>query len=220
LIVRRLWLIAPLFLLLWPALAGCGQAAPRSFAIGRDVIYVDNFVIGETGPWHTEADELGRTAVRDGRLLIEVDAANIMQFATLREPIFSDFTLEVDATLLEGPLDTTYGVLFRMQNPSQFYRYEVTGDGLYMIERRNSDGSWSRLSQDWVESPAIRQGVGVTNRLQIVAVGTNFAFYVNDVLLKQVQDTSYSQGNLALDAGTFGQPGARVAFTNLIVRRP
>jgi hypothetical protein len=199
-------------------LAACSSS--HSFAGGRNVLYSDNFAAGETGPWHTEGDELGQTAVVGGRLLILIDAPNTMQFATLREPTFGNFSLEVEATLLDGPSDASYGVLFRLQSPTEFYRFAITGTGLYMIERRNGDGSWSRLSRDWVESPAIYQGHNVTNRLGIIASGANFAFYVNDVLLQQVQDTAYGEGNLALDAGSFGQPGVRVAFDNLIVRRP
>jgi hypothetical protein len=192
----------------------------RPFGAGRDVLYADNFTTGETGPWHTEVDELGSTAVVGGRLLISVVAPQTIQFATLREPTFGDFALEVEATLLDGPVEATYGVLFRMQSPTEFYRFAVTGTGLYMIERRNGDGSWSRLSQEWAESTAINQGTNTTNRLQIMASGANFAFYVNDVLLRQVQDTTYAEGNLALDAGSFGQPGVHVAFDNLVVRRP
>jgi hypothetical protein len=207
-----------LFSIVALGLAACSSS--HSFAGGRNVLYSDNFTAGETGPWHTEGDELGQTAVVGGRLLILIDAPNTMQFATLREPTFGNFSLEVEATLLDGPSDASYGVLFRLQSPTEFYRFAITGTGLYMIERRNGDGSWSRLSRDWVESPAIYQGHNVTNRLGIIASGANFAFYVNDVLLQQVQDTAYGEGNLALDAGSFGQPGVRVAFDNLIVRRP
>jgi hypothetical protein len=208
-------LVVPVLLL-----TACFGGSGGSFRPDRDVLYADNFITGETGPWHTEGDEIGRTAVVGGRLLISIDAPQVMQFATLREPLFRDFTLEVDATLLDGPAEASYGVLFRMQSPLEFYRFVVTGTGLYMIERRNSDGSWSRLSQEWAESAAIRQGNHATNRLQIYASGANFAFYVNDVLLRQVQDTAYAEGNLALDAGSFGQPGVQVAFDNLVVRRP
>jgi hypothetical protein len=201
-------------------LTACFGGSSRSFGPGRDVLYIDNFTTGETGPWHTEGDEMGRTAVVGGRLLISIDAPQLMQFATLREPTFRDFSLDVEATLLDGPADASYGLLFRMQSPAEFYRFVVTGTGLYMIERRNGDGSWSRLSQEWAESPAIQLGLNATNRLQIIASGANFAFYVNDVLLRQVQDTAYAEGNLALDAGTFGQGGVQVAFDNLVVRRP
>jgi hypothetical protein len=214
----REWVRSVLLVMVAVSLAACSSS--RSFAGTRNVLYSDNFTAGETGSWQTEGDDLGQTAVVGGRLLISIDAPNTMQFATLREPIFRDFSLEVEATLLEGPADATYGVLFRVQNPAEFYRFVVTGTGLYMIERRNSDGSWSRLSQEWIESPAIYQGHNVTNRLQIIASGANFAFYVNDVLLRQLQDTAYPEGNLALDAGSFGQGGVRVAFDNLVVRRP
>jgi hypothetical protein len=211
------------FLLLALALifqTGCGMGAARPFVAGRDVLYADAFVPGQVGRWHTEADDLGKTTVEDEQLVIEVNAPNTLQFATLKEPVFDNFVLEVDARPLAGPGDGTYGVLFRMQGPNQFYRFEITANGLYLIERRNADGTWTRLIDDWTESAAINQGLNAVNRLRITAMGANFAFHINGELLRQLQDTSYSLGNIALDAGTYGQVGFRVAFDNVTVRKP
>ena len=68
----------------------------------------------------TEADELGRTALENGRLIVEVRDANALQYAMLREPSFTDFDLTVDATLIMGGAQASYGVLFRMAGPEAF----------------------------------------------------------------------------------------------------
>ena len=46
------------------------------------------------------------------------------------------------------------------------------------------------------------------------------SLYVNDQLVHQLTDTAYTSGTIALDAGTFVQPSAEVAFDNVVVRRP
>ena len=46
------------------------------------------------------------------------------------------------------------------------------------------------------------------------------AFYVNDELLQELQDSRYPAGQLALDAGTFGNLRTIVAFDNLAVEQP
>ncbi len=208
-----------LALLLLSGLAACGaRAAPASSEM--DVLYRDSFAPGETGPWMVEGDAQGRTAVLDERLIIQIDTPTTMQFATLPEPIFSDFVLQVEARLLAGSLQSSYGILFRMQDATRFYRFEITPDGFYMVERRNADGSWTRFVPDWSVAPAIRQGIGVVNQLRVEAVGSDMRFYVNDTLVQQVTDSQYATGTIALDAGTFGEAGLQVAFDNLLVKRP
>ena len=204
--VRRLFW--GLFLLL---VACSGQA-------DATVLFEDEFVVGQSGNWITEGDVVGKTAVIDERLLIQIDQPNTMQFATLEDPLFTDFDLTVDARLLAGDVESSYGILFRMQDLQQFYRFEVTGTGLYVIERRNVDGTWLRLVQDWIETPALNQGLAVTNQLRVAAYGSVLTFYANGTLLQQVQDSQFKAGAIALDAGTFGQGGLQVAFDNVMVR--
>ena len=166
-----------------------------------------------------EGDAAGRTSILDERLLIEVNEPNTLQFVTLEDPIFTDFDLSVEATMLEGDRRSSYGLLFRMQDTEQFYRFEITADGLFIVERRNSDSSWTRLINDWTSSPAINQGLAATNQLRVIAVGPTLSFYVNGNLLQTVQDSQFRSGAIALDAGTFGQGGLRVAFDNVVVQR-
>lgn len=201
-------------------LTACDQATSRPLSTTQNILYTDSFVAGETGPWQTEGDEFGRSAVVNERLVIEVNAPNVIQFTTLQEPAFADFVLEVDVTQLGGHPESSYGVLFRMHSPQEFYRFDITGSGMYVIERHNANGTWTRLISDWTPSGAIRQGSNVTNRLTVVADGANLSFYVNGELLREVVDGSYWEGNIALSAGTFGQTGLSVAFDNLVVRAP
>jgi hypothetical protein len=208
-----LWLVA-LFL----ALVGCGNAAGSADnGMVEGVIYQDDFSPGETGPWFLEGDDVGRALVDGGQLVIAIDQPNTIQYATLAEMAFSDFVLEVDVRQVSGSPESSFGLLARMPDPAQFYRFEITGDGLFMVERRNADGGWTRYLADWTPSPAINQGLNVPNRLKVVARGANLAFYANDILLHEVGDALFTTGAIALDAGTFGAGGLQVAFDNLVV---
>ncbi len=184
------------------------------------VLFVDNFAVGRTGNWRTEADEIGLTAVLSERMLIEISAAKTIQYTTLQEQTFGDFILEVEATQLAGSLESSFGVLFRMQSPQEFYRFDITGNGRFTIERHNADGTWSRFVEDWPISEAIKQGFNVTNLLRVFAEGPVIGVYANGELLHQFSDPAYTEGNIALDGGTFGQPGLSVSFDNLVIQRP
>jgi hypothetical protein len=180
-------------------------------------LFHDEFVQGYTGNWMLESDELGSTVIVPEQLLIDLNSPDSMQYAMLTEPTFSDFALEVEAQLVNGSLASTYGVLFRMHGPEEFYRFAITGDGMYLIERHDPDGGWFRFTDDWRDTVAINQGLGSINILKVVADGPKIAVYVNDTLLEEVVDDSYSAGNIALNAGTFDNVGTQVSFDNLAV---
>lgn len=216
---RTVLLLSLLFLMLL-AVAACGES-DTGVTVDEGVLFYDEFVPGETGEWLLEGDESGRATVADGRLLLEVDEANTVQYTTLAERRFTNFDLQVDVTLLAGSPESTYGVLFGLDDDGEtFFRFEITGNGLYVVERRAADGSWERFTDGWVASPALQQGLDATNRLRILAAVPTFSFYANDTLLTQVADARYQGGNVGLDAGTFGQTGLRVAFDNVIIRQP
>ena len=198
-------------------LAACDGSVPGT---DPNLLFSDNFAPGEVGDWQIEGDAAGQTTLLNENLVIEIHEPNLMQFSTLTTPGFTDFVLEVDARQLQGDLQSSFGILFRMQNPNQFYRYEITGNGMYMLERHNGDGTWSRFVEDWQETAAIKQGVNQVNRLKVTAIGPNISIFVNDTLLFQAADSAYTSGTIALDAGTFTQPGLQVAFDNLKVRQP
>lgn len=199
-------------------LTACRQSADT--LLDSDILFHDEFVPGATGNWLLEEDVAGRTTIVDEQLSIQVDTVNMLQFASLRDPILSDFVLDVEARLVAGDPAGTIGVLARMQDNTQFYRFAITGTGLYLVERRNVDGSWTRYQEDWAMSPAIQTGLNAVNRLRIMAQGATMRFYVNETLLQEVTDSQYTAGMMALEAGTYGQPGMQVVFDNLVVKRP
>ena len=195
---------------------GSGESVPQA----DDAIFADQFISGETGKWLVEGDDVGQTAVIDQKLIISIDQPNTMQYTALQEPLLDNFSLEVDAQQIAGNPESSYGVLVRMRGAGQFYRFEITGNGLYMAERHNADGTWNQYLEDWTESPAINQGLNTVNRLKVVADGPNLSFYVNDTLLHEAYDNGVGlEAAVGLDAGTFGQTGLQVAFDNLLIRQ-
>jgi hypothetical protein len=201
------------------SLPGCGESAaflsePRS-SLRQSGELNESFVPGQLGNWMFEEDEHGSTTIVNDQLVVSVNSPNTIQFTTLTKPAFSDFLLEVDAWQRSGSTESSYGILFRMQDNQQFYRFEVTGTGLFMVERHNADGSWTRLVPEWTPTEALNKGLNVPNRLKVIATGSELAFYVNDILLTQVTDDLYQSGTIGLDAGTFSGGSVQVSFDNL-----
>ncbi|MFZ0544443.1 MAG: family 16 glycoside hydrolase [Candidatus Promineifilaceae bacterium] len=216
------WILGLAVLVL--ALSACDSESPATAVPlqpeDSGVLLSESFAIGDTADWFTEADDLGMTAVLNERMLVEVNAQNTIQYTTLQDRAFSNFLLEVEATQLAGSLESSYGVIFRMQSPDEFYRFDITGNGRFTVQRHDADGSWTSFVEDWPQSEAIMQGYNVTNLIRISATGPAVAVYVNGELLHQFSDATYAEGNIALEGGTFGQPGLSVSFDNLVVKRP
>jgi hypothetical protein len=185
-----------------------------------DVLVADSFVAGQTGDWFLETDEFGSTTIADESLVIDIHEPDTIQFSTLRQERFEDFILEVDARQLAGSPENSLGVLFRMVSPEEFYRFEITSEGRYMIERRQASGEWTRFLSDWTPSEIINRELEGTNHIMVVANGSQMAFYVNGELLEELEDSAYPAGSIALDAGTFGEGRTTVAFDNLVIQRP
>lgn len=209
-------------LLVW-LLAACGgrPIIPTGGATrtgqGNNGAVSEAFVPGQTGNWLLEQDEVGSSAIVNEELVITIAAPNTVQYAALDGVTFGDLALEVDVVQRSGPADSSFGVLFRIQDDQQFYRFDITGNGLYIIERRNNDGTWTRLLPDWTPTTALNQGLNVVNRLKIIAAGPELTFYANDVLLTQLTDEAFRSGSIALDAGTFGGGNLQVSFDNLAI---
>lgn len=196
-----------------------------------------------------------------GRLWLEPGEPRRLVYAAAG-PRVADFDLEVEIMALAGPLDNGFGVLFRMQEPRPFpplslaglqprgpasrpsyYLFMISSDGYYQL-RRSLNGEQQVLST-WIPSPAIRQGLNVSNRLRIIARGAEMTFFINGEqpgfcipddagqastwtngqclagqMRNVVHDDSLATGRLALAAQSFAQGGVMLAFDNLLVLVP
>lgn len=188
------------------------------------IVVSDDFTQPDVRKWWMEEDGFGRTFVANGQMIIEVNQANAMQYATLREIDLADFAVTVDTTLLEGSPKSSHGIIVRSQPAGGFYRFAIVGDGTWSVDRHDAAGNWLRLTPGgrWAPSDAINQGLGATNRLRVTARGATVAFEINDqrVFVSETFDSAFLNGNIALSSGTFAQPGTRVAFDNFVIREP
>lgn len=214
--VQKGLLLVPLCLLSL-FLSGCVEV-PQTL-IRPDAFIQDSFSDASVGNWRLESDRSGENRIEDGQLKIVIDQPQTVQYATLEAQTFSDFAVEVETIQLTGSPNSSYGILFRLSPEAGFYRFEITSNGLFVVEKHTLDGT-ERLSDDWEEAPAILPGLGQVNRLKVVASRSSLEFYVNNFLVKTVEDGTFQSGNVALSAGTFSQIGLEVAFDNLVIFGP
>jgi hypothetical protein len=113
-----------------------------------------------------------------------------------------------------------YGVLVRIKDRDNFYRFSVSGDGYYMVDKRTG-GEWELLTSEWPASDAIHTGSDHTNVIEVVGQGETMTFMVNEVQLAQVQDSDHRTGDIGLYAGTlFSDADVEIHFDNLGITEP
>ncbi len=120
-----------------------------------------------------------------------------------------NFTIEVDAVKESGDVDSygfyigkdanTFGYFFIRSNGKARAGFCVNGD-------------WQD-NPDWEESPAVKKGEGVVNRLKVEYKGDKFIFYVNDIKVREGSNYKIQNTQFSLACGGT----QKISFDNLII---
>ncbi len=162
--------------------------------------------------------------VGGGSLVLE-DDQNKLLWEIVPGKIFTDFRLDVDATLTKGDPNNGYGVLIRASNQGTdlgtYYRFELYGDGTYAIFKGYLDATGTTQStkvQGYVVHHAIAK-VGQVNHITIVAKGPAMSLMVNGQAVYIYTDDNYKGGSIALFVSNLPDlaPGAQATFTHLAI---
>lgn len=131
-----------------------------------------------------------------------------------------DVAVQADTESLVAYSNNLYGVMCRVDEDGAGYVFLISNDGFGAIAR--SDGRSLSFLLPWHEHDSINAGTD-TNTIRGVCVGNYLALFVNDTLIGDVEDDTYSAaGGVGLLAGVFVEHGdtegqARIAFDNLTV---
>ncbi len=188
----------------------------QSAATGK-VLFADDFSDVDSG-WPHRFEETVITDYAQGgyRLWVNNTQADVWGLPELE---LEDAVIEVDATMIGGPLTNDFGAICRYVDRDNFYFFEITSDG-YALIGMYSGGEWMALSSDkYQPSEAIHQGEA-TNHMRAECVGSSLRLYANNSLVAQVTDATFANGGVGLIAGTFDEAGTDILFDNFKVLRP
>jgi hypothetical protein len=99
------------------------------------------------------------------------------------------------------------------------YCVDIAPKGNYCVARydkQDAEKRW-RILVDFVSHPALRPGVGVSNRLRVVAYNDHLRVYINDALASSVRDPRFTYGSVGV---VLENPGtdAKFAVSDLELR--
>ena len=124
---------------------------------------------------------------------------------------FSNGAIKVDLSLLQG---SDAGIILRA-NGDQFYDFEITDKGEFYFRRHDANAGATYVQ---LVPRTFSSAIAPNNTLFIIARGGNFQLFINGTFVKEVQDATYSSGQIGLVAGTLAPAkSADASFSNLTI---
>jgi hypothetical protein len=194
-----------------------GATVPEEVELpqGSQVLFEDSFDDTSSG-WDRADGESGWADYVNGAYHINVIPDNYFIWAN-PGLWFSDVVIGVDI----GPVVTTgagdFGILCRYQDEGNFYGLEITEDGYFSIWKyENSE--YTNLSEweysDWIPID------GSVVALSAACLGNTLALAVDGYVILEIQDSSFTEGDIGLIAGTWDEGGLTMGYDNLVVLSP
>lgn len=212
-------LLLPVFALMLVALACNALSGEADPTRDPNILFQDDFSSSASG-WDSVRTETGMTDYDQGGYRIQVLETNIDYWANPGLSGLTDVSITVEVTKLAGPDDNDFAILCRYVDLDNFYALLASSDGYYGITKV-VNGSQELIGQDSLHSTdAIDQSNGAVNVLRADCVGSTLTLYINGEQVAQMQDNTFSAGDVGLMAGTFDQPGTDILFDNFVVRKP
>ena len=119
----------------------------------------------------------------------------------------NNFYLEMTVSTGNCSGNDRYGFIFRvpvLREANKGYLFGFSCDGKYSLREWDATiGSKGQMTThiNWTSSSAIQSGSNKTNTMGVMAVGDRIILYANGVMLSEVKDATFTEGNFGLFIG-------------------
>lgn len=179
-----------------------------------EVLLSDDFSTAEK--WSLQSGSEGGVALSKDELTVAIKGAKAFIFSVRKEPELSDFYVEVTANpnLCKGADE--YGLLLRVSESEDYYRYSLSCDSQVRLDR--VIGYTASSPQPWILSGDVPPGAPSVSRLGAWLSGSEMRFFVNGRHQFTVNDPLLRSGRIGIFARSTGANAVTVNFSNLVVR--
>lgn len=177
------------------------------------VILQDDFSQGDA--WELGLTGSGGVALGKNTLTLATEGGKVYLASVRNQPVFSNFYLEVTASLSLCSERDEYGLLLRISPARDLYRFSLACDGYTRLDRIYNGTASSPVP--WTPSGAVLPGAPGSARLAVWAVGTEMHFYINDIYQYTVRDTLLFSGQIGVFARSANDQPLTVNFSDLVV---
>ncbi len=181
---------------------------------GKVLLLEDDFSDPKSG-WSLFEDENGWVSYLNNELHILVKKDHTLLWSTVNNS-FEDVIITVKTSILSQTGEGDRGAICRYQDPKNYYYLAISEEGYFGIFKKVAGLTTPLIN--WQFSSAITKYAPVT--LTAACSGDTLTLGVDGVVLGQVKDSAFSQGDVGLAAGDWANPGFAAAFSSLEVRSP
>ena len=136
----------------------------------------------------------GNAQIVDGKFRVTVQRSAGFIRIWWPAPELDTFNISLDAQLIKGsPSSACYGLTFRDQGDA-YYFFKVCENGRYQVLLR-ADNTWYTLI-DWTIARSIQYGQ--PNTLMVEGRGSHFEFYINGVLVNELENSRLRKGHIGI----------------------
>jgi hypothetical protein len=175
------------------------QAIPTEQQTAQ-LMFFDEFTDNTRG-WATGNGSGYTRTIDDGTLTLSDTNHESLVESVPVSTLFSDFTLTATFTLSEGDKNDSVGVFLRGDsNLDHDYRIDIYGDSTYTISKESLDEDNQQIIKtlvDHTQTPWLRN-LRKSNVLTIIMEGPEMVLILNGAVIKSIEDTDYTRGQIAL----------------------
>lgn len=185
-------------------------------APSADILFEEDFADDDQG-WPGTTTENYTLGVANGEYVATMNESELYLWSVPGQSL-SDVHIEVTIRNTGQANDNAFGVVCNLQDGDNHYFLGFGSDGFYAIARAQ-DGETRRLSSAddlWIQSPDIPVNAA-SYQLGADCADGRLALYVNGRQIAEVNDSTFTSGDVGLFMATFEQAGAEVHFDNFVV---
>jgi hypothetical protein len=184
--------------------------------LDEDVLYHDDFRNPSSG-WLEEKLEKSFTGYQGPEYYhVDVTSADFSTSVYVsNETVYEDVTIELKAfTETAAAGDYRYGIIFRRAKDS-FYAFVISPNTRKWYVLKSSTNALEILREGTYDD---EQGLGSEDTLRVDIKGGTFFLHVNNRLVGQKGDFSYTNGEVGLFVENLDSPGVSIYFNELTIR--
>jgi len=162
-------------------------------------------------------NETGNAALIDSnRLTLAANVPPVYLFSLRKDLSLVNFYAQMEVSVNRCQGDDEYGLLFRSGADFYTYRWVLTCDGRFRLERQRS-GELIPLT-DWITSGDVPPGAPASITLGIWASGSEYRFFINGRYQTVLQEPTFKTGTLGVFVSAASPAGMNISFSNLQVQ--
>ena len=169
------------------------------------------------GNWTLFDNDCFRSEITEGRYWMESKGIEGIICWEVSWPLIENFYIETEVNMPETcQANDRFGMLFRAPDNYRGYQFGLTCDGQYYMS--SWDGEKTSVIVEPARSEAIIVGPGETNRIGVVAFGSEYLLYSNGVFLAGAVDTTFTEeGKIGYFVRATTDQGFLTSYDNLKV---